>query len=168
MNQHLGGRLSVEPDYGQFYLRRVGATWASGEITKDGIFQNLWTDGGFVYVGTNRKFGTTPVEVALSASRPSDPDSSWQLVQEVSLDPGGDLDILSWNDPEPVATVRIDPGPVRLRVLWRGIVVGRFEGMDEDGNSDEELRIEIWPEERSGATLIRDVLGMTEPSWHGG
>jgi len=148
--------FTVEPDYGQFYARRAGAPWASADVPSEGYERALWSDGAFVYIGTYRRYGTTSVEVSTLTGPPiDDADPAWQHVAEVSLDPGGDLEIFSWGADVPVATVPIEAGPVRLRVLWRGLVGGRFEGMDDDGESDEGLGLLIWPEPPREAAVLR-------------
>jgi hypothetical protein len=40
-------------------------------------------------------------------------------------------------------------------VLWAGLVGGRFEGMDEDGNSEEHLVFQVWGTPPSPPTVIR-------------
>jgi hypothetical protein len=55
--------VQVEPDYFQFYARREGAEWASGQTTDAGYEEHLWSNGDFVYIGTARKYGTTTVVV---------------------------------------------------------------------------------------------------------
>ena len=56
----------VEPDYFQFYAKRVGAPWLA-DVTKETYRDRLWTDGGVVVISTVRKFGTTPVDAMLTA-----------------------------------------------------------------------------------------------------
>jgi hypothetical protein len=51
--------------------------------------------------------------------------------------------------------VPIDEGWVRLRVLWAGLVAGRFEGMDEDGNSEEQLMFQVWAAPSSPSAVVR-------------
>ena len=149
----------VEPDYFQFYARRSGAAWASDKVPPEGYQARLWSDGGFVYVGTRRKFGTTPVDVAVLPSRASDPDALWQHVVEVSLAPGGPLEIFDWPGDEPALTIELPPGDMRLRVSWQGLVEGRYEGMDENGNSDERLLFELWPAPVESLSIVKEWSG---------
>ena len=149
----------VEPDFFQFYARRRGAEWASSHVPEDGYAARLWTDGQFVYVGTLRKFGPTPVNVTVLATPPADPDGAWQHVVEVSLTPGGPFEVLSWTVDDPLLTVPIPSGDVRLRVSWRGLVAGRFEGLDEQWESAERLMFELWAEPSKPALIVRNWDG---------
>lgn len=97
-----------------------------------------------MYIGTARKYGTTTVVVEVWDTAPDQPDDHWQHVAEVSLKPGGPLEVFSWNDDSPVVEVPIDEGWVRLRVLWARLVDGRFEGMNDDGTSNEHLVFQVW------------------------
>ena len=146
---------SVEPDYFQFYLRRPPAEEASAVVTDRGYWDRLWTDGRFVYVGMYRKFGTTHVSVELVGGRPNEPSDEWQHVAEVSLEEPGPLEILNWEPGDPVAAISLPAEAVRIRVLWAGLVSGRFEGLDERGDSDERIAIEVWPERPTASTVVR-------------
>jgi hypothetical protein len=145
----------IEPDYFQFYARRSGAAWASDQTTDAGYEGHLWSNGRFVTIGTARKFGTTAVTVEVWESVPNQPDEQWQHVAEVSLEPGGPLEVFGWGDDDPAVVVPIHEGWVRLRVLWAGLVAGRFEGMDENGKSDEHLMFQVWGTPPSPPTVIR-------------
>ena len=155
--------VEVDVDYGQFYLCRSGAAWASDRVTTNGYERHLWTNGSFVYVGTTKKFGPMPVRVDVLDHPAADPERSWQHVVEVSLDEGRELEIYNWGDNDPVATIDIGPGPVRLRVSWRGLVAGLFEGMDEHGNSTEELLVQVWPAPPTAAAVLRCWEGRALP-----
>jgi hypothetical protein len=145
----------IEPDYFQFYARRAGAKWASDQTTDAGYEAHQWSNGGFVTIGTARKFGTTTAAVEVWHTPPDQPDEHWQHVAEVSLEPGGQLEIYSWGDETPAVVVPIDEGWVRLRVLWTGLVAGRYEGVDEDGNSDERLTLQVWSALPSPPAVVR-------------
>lgn len=148
--------MTVEPDYFQFYARRSGHDWASDRVTSAGYEAHLWSDGGFVYVGTARKYGTTPVVVkAWDRRPPEDLSQSWQHIAEVSLGPGGDLEIYDWDAEIPRAVVATDPAAQRLRVHWAGLVADRFEGLDDLGNSDERLLVQLWPEPTKPSQVVR-------------
>lgn len=135
----------VEPDYFQFYARRAAAEWLPDVI--DEVYRDhLWTDGSFVVISTVRKFGPTPLTLEVLANEPAAPSPHWQHVAEVSLDSGGPLEILSWpGDVGPRSVHEIPEEPVRLRVHWGGLVPGLFEGMDDQGNSEEHLALVVWP-----------------------
>ena len=120
-----------------------------------GYEAHLWSNGQFVTVGTARKFGTTAVAVEVWDTPPDQPDEHWQHVAEVSLEPGGPLEVFGWGDETPAVIVPIDEGWVRLRVLWTGLVGGRFEGVDEDGNSEEHLMFQVWGAPRSPPAVVR-------------
>ena len=124
-------------------------------VSAEGFAAHLWTDGQFVYVGTGRKFGATPIEVTVWPSRPDDPDPSWQHVAEVSLAPGGPLEIFNWGGDAPVVTIALPAGDVRLRVSWQGLVAGRFEGLDENWESEERLSFDVWAAAFEPPTIIR-------------
>ena len=147
--------LVVEVDGGQFYACRAGAEWASDRVTTAGYEQYLWTDGDFVYVGTTRRYGPTPVHADILDVDPGEPDGSWQHVVEVSLNGGRELEIYDWGADEPKGILDIDPGPVRLRVSWRGLVPGLDEGLDEGGNSTEELLLQTWPAAQAPGAVLR-------------
>lgn len=149
----------VEPDYFQFYARRSGAAWASDMVTEEGYAAHLWTDGQFIYVGTRRKFGPTPIEVTVSRTRPEAPDDSWQHVVEVSLTPGGPLEVFSWGDDRPLLTTPLPSGDVRMRVSWKGLVAGRFEGLDENGESEERLALGLWAGPIEAPKIVREWRG---------
>jgi len=146
----------VDVDYGQFYAMRAGGEWASDQVPSSGHEAHLWSDGSFVYVGTTRRYGETKVRVEVLTAPPSeDAPPEWQHVAEVSLDRGGALELHSWDGGTPAATVPVDPGSLRLRVCWRGLVPGRAEGVDDDGNSDEELLFQLWPAEPAPPAVTR-------------
>jgi hypothetical protein len=145
----------IEPDYFQFYARRAGAAWVSDRTTDAGYEAHLWSNGAFVTIGTARKFGTTAVAVEVWDTPPDQPDELWQHVAEVSLEPGGPLEIYGWADETPAAVVPIDEGWVRLRVLWAGLVACRFEGVDQDGNSNEHLTLQVWGAPPSPSAVVR-------------
>jgi hypothetical protein len=153
----------VDPDYFQFYARRTGTPWASDPATDAGYEAHLWSNGGFVTIGMARKFGTTALAVEIWDTAPDQPDEQWQHVAEVSLEPGGSLEVFGWGDETPAVVVPIDEGWVRLRVLWAGLVASRYEGVDEDGNSDEHLVFQVWGTPPSPPTVIRWWSGWVLP-----
>lgn len=156
--QHEFHEVLVEPDYGQFYLRRAGqVVWQSADVPSDGYERLLWSSGSFVMVGTVRKYGATRLRVQVVEAAPIVPPAEEaQHVVEDSLAPGGDLEIFSWDGGTPVATVAVPHSSVRLRVLWSGLrEENRFEGMDEEGNSDENLLILVWPQAIAGPEVLR-------------
>jgi len=128
---------------------------ASDQTTDAGYEARLWSNGRFVTIGTARKFGTTAVTVEVSDTSPDQPDERWQHVAEVSLEPRGSLEVLSWGEEIPAVVVPIDEGWVRLRVLWAGLVAGRYEGMDVDGTSDERLALQVWGTPPSPPAVVR-------------
>jgi hypothetical protein len=88
-------------------------------------------------------------------------------VVEESPAPGGDLEIFDWDGDGPVVTVPISPDAVRLRVAWSGLLEeNRFEGLDEDGNSDETLLVQVWPQKQDGPVVLRcwPPLSLPAPS----
>lgn len=145
----------VEPDYFQFCARRGDAGWASDQVSEEGRRDRLWSNGGFVYVSTRRKYGSMPIGVHLLDRQPGDPLGEWDHVAEVSLDESGPFEVFSWGDEEPVARIATPGGGLRLRVLWKGLIAGRFEGLDQDGASDEQILMEIWPAPPRPPTVVR-------------
>lgn len=146
---------AVEPDYFQFYAKRVGARWPVG-LTDQTYRHRLWTDGGFVVISTLRKFGTTPVMLQVVENEPGPPSGNWQHVAEVSLNDGGPLEILSWPGDQDPRSVHVIPSePVRLRVLWGGLIPDLHEGMDEHGRSDEHLAVVVWPAPVAPPAILR-------------
>lgn len=161
--------MHVEPYGGQFYLRRAGSgVWHSGDVPSDGYERHLWSNGVFVMVGTVRMYGTTPLQVEVLASAPDLlAGDDWQHVVEESLEAGGDLEVFDWDGEEPVATVPVPDQPVRIRVSWAGLVEENvFDGLDEDGNSDERLLLQLWPQEVDGPRVLRcwPPLDLPEPT----
>lgn len=151
-------RIIVEPDYFQFYVRRVGAPWLADQVSDGGYARRLWSGGAFAYVGTLRKFGSTPVDVVVHPAKPDDPDGVWQHVAEVSLEAGDPtLEVFSWGaaPDAPTAVVEVPAAPLRLRASWAGLEQGRFEGMDDNSESGEHLFLELWSEPLSDDLVIR-------------
>lgn len=139
-------------------MRRGGSnTWHSADVPSLGYERYLWSSGTFVYLGTVRRYGTTSVRVeVLDAPPTATPDGQWQHVVEESLVAGGDLEIFDWSDDAPVATIPIPLAPVRFRVCWSGLSeANRYEGLDENGNSDEHLLVQIWAQEVAGPAVLR-------------
>jgi hypothetical protein len=147
----------VEPDYGQFYLCRAGADWQSADVPSDGYERHLWSSGSFVMVGTVRRYGTTKLEIRVHDSAPEVLAADlWHHVVEESLEPGGDLEVYSWDGGEPVATVPVPHQAVRFRVSWAGLdEENTFEGMNENGESDEHLLLQVWPQEVGRPNVLR-------------
>lgn len=141
----------VEVDYGQFHLMRAGAAWASDQVPPEGYAAYLWSDGAFVTVVTTRQSGPMKVRVEVWDAPPSgEPADDWQHVVAISLDPGGDLEIHDWAGASPVQVVPVDPGALRLRGSWRGLV--------DDGSApgdDEELLVQVWPAPPAPAEVLR-------------
>lgn len=146
---------TVDPDFFQFYLRRSGAGSAAGDVSEEGRRDRLWTDGTFVVIGTLRRHGATTTKVDVLPAPPGTPGTEWQHVVDVSLAAGGPWEILSWADDEPVAVLDLPDEPLRLRVQWTGLVQGRFEGLADDGTSDERLSILAWPAPLAPREVIR-------------
>lgn len=147
---------SVEPDYFQFYLTTRAARHASAEVTGSGYEAHLEaTAPGFVYVGTLKKFSTTPVAVEVHDAEPDPAAHKWQHVVEVSFTGDGILEVLSW--PNVVAfSVRTPDGPLRLRAMWAGLEPGLVEGLpDDDRPSEEHLQLQMWPAAAADRKVLR-------------
>lgn len=147
--------VQVEVDGGQFYACRAEAEWASDRVTTKGYEQYLWTNGSFVYIGTTKRYGPTPVRVEVLDHEPPIGDESWQHVAEVSLHRGGALEIFDWEVGDPCVVVDVEDRPLRLRVSWRGLVPDLAEGLDENGESSEELLMQTWPGENAPDSVLR-------------
>jgi hypothetical protein len=146
---------SVEPDYFQFYLKASNADHASDQVTGEGYETHLEAPSpGFVYVGTLKKFLTTPVRVEVHDTEPVLPGTEWQHVAEVSLTSDGVIDVLSW--PGDVAfSIPTPDGSLRLRVMWAGLEPGLSEGIPEEGPGREHLELQLWPAPRAGPKVLR-------------
>ena len=94
--------LVLEPDFGQFYMRRSEAEWASGQVPSIGYERSLWTNGSFIYVGTDRKWGSTPVQIEVLIARKMvvpDPEDLRDLrLREDDLDLGHRTTVRTWSD----------------------------------------------------------------------
>lgn len=145
----------VEPDYFQFYARLAGAELASDQVSPAGYRDRLWTNGQFVYIGTSRKFGAMTLTVEVQQHRAPSPGADWQHVAEVSLGSGHRLEVLSWDSDVPAMTCDLPLRAFRLRVLWQGLVQGRFEGLDENFESDERVLIQMWPAAEAPSQVLR-------------
>lgn len=124
----------------------------------DGGYEDrLWSDGRFVYIGTLKKFGHLPIQVEVfhSPPPPPPPDGQWQHVAEVSLVANGHVELFNWPGDDPVLVIPVEDGPTRLRVAWQGLVAGLFEGMDDEGNSDERISLTLWNEATSAPRVTR-------------
>lgn len=86
------------------------------------------------------------------AGKPSD---DWQHVVEVSLASGGSLEVFGWGDDTPLHVVSLPTGPVRLRAHWKGLVADRFEGLDDDGRSEETLALLEWSAPPTPRVVVR-------------
>jgi hypothetical protein len=136
---------SVEPDYGQFYLKTGGGEYASDRVSGWGYEAHLEAPApGFIYVGTLKKFSTTPVRVEVHDAEPDSPPAEWQHVAEVSFTGDGTLEVLSWSG-DVAISVRTPDGPLRLRAMWAGLEPELAEGLPEDRPSNEHLELVIWP-----------------------
>jgi hypothetical protein len=145
---------SVEPDYGQFYLKTRSGQFTSDQVSGEGYEAQLEaTSPGFVYVGTLKKYSTTPLTVEVHDTEPGLPGDKWQHVVEVSLVGDGVIEVLSW-PAEPALSVPTPVGQLRLRVMWAGLEPGLFEGLPEEGHSTEHLELQLWP----AASAERKVL----------
>lgn len=141
-----GGRARLRP-----VLRaRPPAEWAADQVPEVGYEDRLWSDGRFVYLGTERQFGTTPLRIDVLDSPPSEPDPVWQHAAEVSLDGDGPLEVFSWPGDDPVVSVPLPAGPVRLRAHWGGLGP---DHLDED--SPEHLALVLWSAALAPPVVVR-------------
>jgi hypothetical protein len=137
----------VHPWYRQFYLRRGEAEWASDRVTDEGYDVRIEAIDGFVYVGTSMYGHPTEVRVEAHDTPPAAPDDADHEV-EVSLLGNGPLAILSWGDVDPVATIELPDGPVRLRASWFGLAAAVAHPDNDLGGEDpspERLLFQAWP-----------------------
>ena len=146
---------SVEPDYFQFYIRTRHGEHTPGDVTGEGYEAHLEaTTPGFVYVGTLKKFSTTPLRVEVHDTEPDLPGDEWQHVAEVSVTGDGVIEVLSW--PGDLAlSVPTPAGPLRLRVKWADLEPGLVEGLPEEGNSKEHLELQLWPAPLAERKVLR-------------
>lgn len=146
---------TVEPDYGQFYLKTESADHTSDSVTEPGYEAHLEaTAPGFIFVATLKKFYSTPIRVEILDQEPGPPSAEWQHVAEVSFTGDGKLHVLSW--PADVAfTVPTPTGSLRLRASWASLEPDLFEGLREDGSSAEHLMFQIWPAPPAERQVLR-------------
>jgi hypothetical protein len=144
----LHGRTAVvSPWYGQFYLRRGEAPWASDRISEAGYEDLLEGIDGFAYVGLEMYGSPTHMTIEVHDTGPPVPEDAEHVV-EVSMTGAGPLGILDWGDDEPGTVVAVPEGPLRLRVSWLGIGAALqhpdrdLSGPDE---SPERLLVHLWP-----------------------
>jgi hypothetical protein len=146
---------SVEPDYAQFYLKTGTGDYASDRVTGPGYEVHLEASApGFVYVGTLKKFYSTPVTLEVHDGAPEPPTDEWQHIVEVPVTGDGVLEVLSWGSNEAAMTISTPVGPLRLRAMWTGLVPGLAEGLPEEGNSDERLVFQLWPAPKADRKVV--------------
>jgi hypothetical protein len=146
---------SVEPDYGQFYLKTGSGEHASDRVSGWGYEAHLEAPApGFIYVGTLKKFSTTPVRVEVHDAEPHSPPAEWQHVAEVSFTGDDTLEVLSWSG-DVAFSVRTPDGPLRLRAMWAGLEPGLAEGLPEGRPSNEHLELAIWAAAHADRKVLR-------------
>ena len=146
---------AVQPDYFRVYLKTRTGVHAADQGTDDGYEARLEaTSPGFVYVGTLKKYSTTPLRVEVHNAAPEHLGDEWQHVAEVSLIGDGRIDVLSW--PGEVAfSVPTPTGPLRLRAMWAGLEPGLTEGLPAEGDSSEHLQLQLWPAPPAERRVLR-------------
>jgi len=147
---------SVSPDYFAFYLKTDTGTHSSDSVTAEGNEIHLEAPTpGFVYVGTLKKFGGTPLRVEVHDREPAEPEAKWQHAVEVSIAGDANIRVVHWPGEE-AFSVPTPSGPLRLRVKWAGLdpeLLG--EGLREDLTSDEHLEIQVWPAGQAPRRVLR-------------
>ena len=121
----------VTPWYWQFYLVRGDAPWESDKVSPEGYDAHLEAIDGFVYVGTSTYGHPTEVRVEVHDSDPPDVREDADTVVEVSVSGEGRLGVFNWEPlVEPVATIDVPIGPLRIRGTWLGYVLPRCSQTD--------------------------------------
>ena len=154
----------VRVDYGQFYLKRVGAS--DFPDAGPGEPDRIWSNGSEIYVAATTPSGPVPIEVEFHDRSPTETLPVWQHVVDVSLDRGGALCVLDWGGDErdARAILPIDPDPVRLRMHWGGL------SRDGETFSAERLALAVWPAPVAPTRVIRRWSGWrpierSAPAW---
>ena len=143
-----GKSVMIQPWYRQFYLRRGDAEWYSDRISDHGYTSGLEAVDGFAYVGTTMYGSPTEVVIEVREDDPGIPESA-DCSAEAVLSGDGDLAILNWDpDDQPVATIHMPEGNVRLRASWFGTKAAAAHPDSDVGGeerSPERIVLDLWP-----------------------
>ena len=154
------GQVSVvvKPWYGQFYLQRGNASWASDRVSDIGYETRLEAAEIFVYVGTSMYGHPTAVRMEVHDHEPGLSESADQVV-EVGLGGVGGVAVLNWGDDTPVAKIEVPDGPCRLRGSWFEIAAAQAHPDNDLGGgelSPENLLIQVWPSTETTRHVLRE------------
>jgi hypothetical protein len=156
-----GQDLEVEPYYGTVYLS-AGDAWRPDDVSRRGYARHLWSADGFVYLGTRKQDGPTPLRIVILDGPPAgEGDEVWEQISEVSVESDGSLDVYDGGADEPLATVDVPSGDIRLRVSWAGVADGPDGSGPPDG-SDERVLAQVWAQEAAPPRVPREAAGWSD------
>lgn len=141
-------------DYFQFYIQdeqvegNLSDSWTK-EASRIGLALAPCTVG----IGTARNM-TVPVTLEVHDSVPDDDFTSWERVNECSIDiPSGCLVIAGCTDYFPdAARIYIKPQCYRARIYYGGLNTV----VDEFGEGDDYYKVVLWPEPYSELKVIKE------------
>jgi hypothetical protein len=129
-------------DYHQFYLQDQSAAGdLSNSWTQEAVDRLLALAPGTIGVGTIRDM-TVPVVVELSDTEPVEDTTTWDQVNECTLDvQSGRIVIAGCTDYFPdAARIEVSPGSYRARLYC-----GNLDALSEDGlNGDDHYKVVLW------------------------
>jgi hypothetical protein len=143
----------VDVDYWQFYLKDAAGDWPGDQFEDSDYLAGLGVLDGLVWVGSARHFGEVTVSVMVLDAEPTTLPDACQHAVEVSLTSTGTLEVYSWGELEPAASLPVPVGPVRLRACWQGMVFP-FEYVD-DFPATESVMFQVWQAPLADRTILR-------------
>lgn len=130
-------------DYHQFYLQDESAVGdLSNSWTQEAVDRLLALAPGTIGVGTVRDM-TVPVVVEVSDTEPVENTTTWDQVNECTLDvQSGHIVIAGCTDYFPdAARVEVSPGSYRARLYY-----GNLDALSDDGlDGDDHYKVVLWP-----------------------
>jgi len=129
-------------DYHQFYLQDESAVGdLSDSWTQEATARMLAIAPGTIGIGTVRDL-TVPVVVEISDSEPVEDTSTWDQVNECTLDAqSGRIVIAGCTDYFPdAARIEVSPGSYRARLYY-----GNLDALSDDGlDGDDHYKVTLW------------------------
>lgn len=141
--------VTVDVDYGQFYLRNVGNL---GPAISDSSLAYVFEHTDDLLMLAARQYGAVPVTVSMLGARPAPLDSEWHDVVELSIVATAETALTGWDFDGARFPMSLTPGTAyRLRYAISGA-----DNVDEDNEEiTERYRVDLWPQEAVASELIR-------------